>query len=105
MKKAIAETERRREKQKGYNLAHGITPRSVEKGIKEILASIYERDYVSIVREPTMDVAEEDPAKLEERIKRLKREMADAAKDLKFERAAEVRDRMLALEKRLLTLG
>ncbi len=105
MKKAIAETRRRRAKQDRYNKAHGITPKSVEKGIKEILASIYERDYVTIAKEPAAEPTMDDPVVLEGEIKRLRKEMADAARLLEFERAAELRDRALALEKSLLALS
>jgi excinuclease ABC subunit B len=79
MQAALDETNRRREKQKIYNAAHGITPESVKKSIGDILASVYERDHLTIIRD------------LETRMKR-------AADDLEFEEAVRLRDEIRRLE-------
>jgi excinuclease ABC subunit B len=92
MKQAIGETERRREKQRAYNEAHGITPRTIQ---KSILSSMGERDYVAL---PARRDAAQDSATLEEQLELLRSEMLLAAESLDFERAAELRDRMRQLE-------
>jgi excinuclease ABC subunit B len=94
----LEETDRRREVQERYNAEHGITPRSVQKNISSLRDSIWERDYVTV---KTAEEAgeEEIPAhELPELLDALRREMSEASKDLDFERAAELRDRIQALE-------
>ncbi|PNU19105.1 excinuclease ABC subunit B [Geothermobacter hydrogeniphilus] len=105
MRACIDETERRRAAQLAYNREHGITPQSVKKGMRSILEDIAEQDY------PAPPLAAEelasygnDPRRLRREIKQLKQEMLTAAADLEFEKAAELRDRMLVLEKRELEL-
>jgi excinuclease ABC subunit B len=98
MKKAMEETERRRRIQEAYNRKNGITPESIRKAIPEILESIYDADYVTI---PTAAEEHEEYVSLFEiprLIARLRKEMREAASKLDFERAAEVRDRIKALE-------
>jgi excinuclease ABC subunit B len=100
MKKAMDETRRRRRIQEAYNRKHGITPETVRKAIPDILASIYEADYVTV---PT--VAEEPEEyvsvfEISKRLSRLKKEMRAAASKLNFEKAAEIRDRIKSLEER-----
>jgi excinuclease ABC subunit B len=98
IRETMAETDRRRELQRRYNEEHGITPRSVVKRISSIRDSIWEQDYV------TVPLAEEHkgeaipPHELAQLIDDLRREMRTAAKELAFERAAELRDRIQALE-------
>jgi excinuclease ABC subunit B len=97
MEAAITETDRRRRLQEAYNLEHGITPATIQSKIKDILASVYEADYV------TVPIAAEEQApysveKPEAMIKRLKKEMQAAAKKQEFERAAVLRDRIRVLE-------
>jgi len=105
MARAIHETKRRRRIQAEYNKRHGITPKSIEKAIPDLLRTVYEADYPAIPqvaeREPWM----EDPRVLERRIKKLKKEMRAAAERLEFERAAELRDMILELEKRALEIS
>ncbi len=96
MQRAISETNRRRALQQAYNEAHGITPESIVKNISNVLASIFEADYVTV---PVDDEREPvDPSQLPRLLEMLKNQMLDAAKDLDFEKAAEIRDRILALE-------
>ena len=100
MKKAIAETDRRRKIQDAYNRKHGITPETVRKAIPDILESIYEADYVTV---PTAAEKGEEYVSLLEipkLLSRLKKEMRAAASKLDFEKAAEIRDRIKALEER-----
>jgi excinuclease ABC subunit B len=101
----IAETERRREIQERYNEEHGITPRTVVKRIASIRDSIWEADYVTVPTRPE-HVEEGIPAhEVPQLIESLRREMREAARDLAFERAAELRDRIRALESERLQLG
>ncbi len=106
MASAIRETERRRRIQAEYNRTHGITPETIRKGIHDILSSIYEMDYPKI---PEMGEDEEvylsDHEALKGRIEELRRMMKEAASRLEFERAAELRDRIRELERRLLEVG
>ncbi len=107
MKKAIGETDRRRQAQQAYNEEHGITPQTIQKAINEPLAALCESDYVTVPagRETGDDDGALDPAAVADRIAALRKEMRDAARQLEFERAAEVRDRIRALEKRALGLA
>jgi excinuclease ABC subunit B len=98
MRRTIEETERRRKVQTEYNVTHGITPEGIKKEIIDVLSSIYEKDYYTI----PLDEFEEQgiqPKKLTKVMKKLKREIGDAAKKWDFERAAQLRDRLLKLEK------
>jgi excinuclease ABC subunit B len=100
MRRAIEETNRRRNLQKRYNEAHGITPESIKKDISDILGSVYEADYVSIpiVSEPEEEYITLDS--LHRAIRSLKKEMLGAARRLDFEEAARLRDRIVHLEDR-----
>ncbi len=104
MKVTLAETERRRTLQEEYNRRHGITPESIKKSIRELLQSVWERDYytVEVVRGEEDVFASADA--LETRLKELESAMKEAAKRLDFERAAELRDRIRALRKKELAL-
>ena len=98
MQACIDETSRRRAIQVDYNREHGITPQSVKKGLRTILESIEERDYyaVPLAAEPKEEyIAVKDIPRL---VKKMRKEMLAAAKDLDFERAAELRDRIKKLE-------
>src|SRR5215212_9683275 len=103
MRLAIGECRRRREKQRTYNEEHGITPTSIIKNIDEVLASISERDYltVDVAREPRQrfrTVAERDA-----HVARLQEDMRKAAANLDFEKAARLRDEIRQL--RIADLG
>jgi excinuclease ABC subunit B len=98
MDQAILETNRRRKIQEEYNKVHRITPQTVKKSVRNILASIYDADYFTV---PTVsDIKEEYVATKEipMMIQKLKREMKEAASRLEFERAAEIRDRIHRFE-------
>jgi excinuclease ABC subunit B len=100
MKRAMDETNRRRKTQESYNREHGITPETVQKAIPDILASIYEADYVTVpmvAEKPEEYVSIFEISKL---VSRLKKEMREAASKLNFEKAAEIRDRIKSLEER-----
>jgi excinuclease ABC subunit B len=99
MQNAIGETERRRHIQEEYNTVHGITPTTIIKSIESTLVTAYEADYFKIPIE--LDKYDEySPKQLKETIAELEMEMRQAAKDMKFEHAAEVRDRIKYLRER-----
>jgi excinuclease ABC subunit B len=99
MANAIGETERRRHIQEEYNTEHGITPTTIIKSIESTLVTAYEADYFKIPIE--LDKYDEySPKQLKETIAELEMEMRQAAKDMKFEHAAEVRDRIKYLRER-----
>ncbi|HEX9874139.1 MAG TPA: excinuclease ABC subunit UvrB [Deferrimonas sp.] len=105
MQTCIDETGRRRQTQLAYNEEHGITPESVKKSLRTILEDIAEKDYLEL---PMVAEGVEDylsPAEMKKEVARLKGEMLAAAADLEFEKAAELRDRLLALERRELGLA
>jgi excinuclease ABC subunit B len=105
MQSCIEITRRRRQVQQDYNLEHDITPQSVRKQIRNILESVEEHDYVTVplAAEPVEEyVSAKDVPKL---VKRLRKEMLAAAKDLDFEKAAGLRDRIRNLEDQALKLG
>jgi excinuclease ABC subunit B len=100
MERAIAETERRRDKQEEYNTANNITPESVRKGIADILDSVYERDHVLIATgsgEGEFEEAATIGHNFEAVIADLETRMRAAAADLDFEEAARLRDEIKRL--------
>jgi excinuclease ABC subunit B len=99
MQYAIEETARRRGLQEKYNTENGITPRTIVKSIDATLVTAYEADYFKVPLE--LDKFEEySPKQLKETIKQLEMEMRQAAKEMKFEHAAELRDRLKYLRER-----
>ncbi|MBX3244930.1 MAG: excinuclease ABC subunit UvrB [Acidobacteria bacterium] len=99
MRHAMDETERRRKIQEEYNREHGITPTTIVKPIEATLVTAYEADYFKVPLD--LDVLEEySPKQLKETIVQLEAEMRSAAKEMKFERAAELRDKMKYLRER-----
>jgi excinuclease ABC subunit B len=99
MADTIKETERRRALQAAYNAEHGITPETIRSSIRELLQTVYERDYYTVDVEAPARETFESPADLERRIAELDAQMKDAARRLDFEHAAELRDRIRALRR------
>ncbi|MDY0054704.1 MAG: excinuclease ABC subunit UvrB [Methyloversatilis sp.] len=100
MKRAIAETERRRAKQIAHNAAHGITPKGVVKRIKDIIDGVYDQEEVArelMVAEEHARFEAMSEKDLAREIKKLEKEMVEHAKNLEFEKAAEARDRLFKL--------
>ncbi len=101
MKKAMDETERRRNKQIAFNLEHGITPRSIVKRIKDLIDGVYseksgkEAEKLELQKALVEDMSEKDIAR---EIKRLEKLMIEHAKNLEFEKAAKVRDQLHVLK-------
>jgi excinuclease ABC subunit B len=105
LRRAIDETDRRRELQRQFNIEHGITPTSIVKGISDSLVAIYDADYVTVPiaaeESAAYGVSDADIPRL---ITKLRKEMKAAADRYDFERAAELRDRIFALQERELEL-
>ena len=96
IKKAINETDRRREIQKQYNNENNITPETIKRDISDILESIYENDRVNVELESTEKHLVGN--NLKKHIDELKKNMMDFADDLNFEEAAKLRDEIKILE-------
>ncbi len=98
MERAMAETSRRREKQVAYNLEHGITPESVKSRIKDILASPYEKDRVTIDVGVAEDARPFMGSNFQATLRDLEGKMREAAGNLEFETAARLRDEIKRLK-------
>ncbi|MEA2327041.1 MAG: excinuclease subunit, partial [Thermoanaerobaculia bacterium] len=100
IKFAVAETKRRRAIQQAYNEAHGIEPASIIKAIDSDLVKMANLDYFEVPGGPSskarLDLT--DGEDLDKAIARLTKEMKDAAKNLDFEKAAEIRDKLRELK-------
>jgi len=104
MRKAIDETQRRRKVQEEYNKEHGITPTTIVKSIDATLVTAYEADYFKVPL--NFDAFEEySPKQLKETIIGMEHEMRQAAKEMQFERAAELRDRLKYLRERQISIA
>ncbi|WP_434516350.1 excinuclease ABC subunit UvrB [Dechloromonas sp. ARDL1] len=104
MQRAIAETERRREKQISFNQEHGITPRGVSKKIKDIIDGVYDTASLqSELKAAQQQAAYEamDEKTVAREIKRLEKQMMECAKNLEFEKAAVARDELFLLKERV----
>ena len=104
MQRAIAETERRREKQIGFNLERGITPRGVSKKIKDIIDGVYDVESVqNELKAAQQQAAYEamDEKTVAREIKRLEKLMLECARNLEFEKAAAARDDLFRLRERV----
>ena len=104
MKKAMDETQRRREKQIAYNEAHGITPRTIIKQVKDLIDGVYSEksgqeaervEQAALQKAKVEDMSEKDIAKA---IKQLEKQMMEHARNLEFEKAARVRDQLAILK-------
>src|SRR5947199_6707729 len=103
MRNALDETARRRTIPRAYNAKHDNTPQTIQKAIAEPLAAVCEADYLTVpAAEEEDELAALAPAELAKRVAALRQEMREAAKQLEFERAAEIRDRIKTLEARAL---
>ena len=104
MERAIGETERRRAKQIAFNTANGIVPRGVQKKIKDMIDGVFSpseaKEELAVAQESAKyeSMSEKQIAK---EIKRLEKAMLDHAKNLEFEKAAQVRDQLHVLKKQL----
>ena len=99
MKKAIAETERRRKIQMEYNKAHGITPVTIRKAVRELIST--SREVARTEQRLGKDPEDMDRDELTELIEKIEKQMRAAAAELNFEMAAELRDRMKELKTHL----
>ncbi len=103
IEEAVKETTRRRKKQLEYNKKYNITPETIKKSIKDDMATLYMMDYLTV---PKMEEEQEDfkivdKRKIPEMIKKLEKKMKEYAKHLEFEKAAEVRDKIIILRSQL----
>jgi len=99
IRRAMAETNRRREKQRIFNEENGITPASIVKPVDMALASIVAADYVTV----PVELSEEElaaPDQLDQLIAHLEKQMREAAKQFEFEKAAQLRDRIKGLKEK-----
>jgi len=104
MQRAIGETDRRRQKQVAYNTEHGITPIGVTKRIKDIIDGAYDYEEAQQLRKAAQQEAaytHMSDKQLTREVKRVEKDMLDAAKNLEFETAAQLRDQLKILKKQL----
>lgn len=105
MERALAEMSRRREKQMAYNKKHGITARSIQKAVPDLIRNLCDKDYTNIAKAaetPEVYMSDQDFNKM---VVKLRKQMKEAAATLDFEQAAIYRDRLLELERRKVELG
>ena len=105
MQKSIEETSRRRKLQMEFNKQHNITPETIRKEIRDVLSSPAERDYVTIELEPPKTLSDVPPKDIPKVIEKLTKDMFAFARDLEFEKAANLRDRIRELENVQLRYG
>jgi excinuclease ABC subunit B len=101
----LDETKRRRSIQEKFNRDNNITPESIVKSISNVLSSIYEADYVTVPVDKKAKIEMTEEEDIEALIKKLTTEMKQAAKNLEFEKAADLRDQIKDLNSILLQMG
>ena len=99
MRAALDETQRRREVQMAYNEEHGITPKTIQKAVRDLIS--VSRKVAASVLQMEKDPESMSEKELEKLIKELEKQMKKAAADLNFEAAAELRDKLIELKKTL----
>ena len=106
MRRAIDETERRREKQLQFNAKHGITPQTVQKNVADIMegahpgAPMKAKQYAKIAEE-VAEYATLTPAQMSKRLRELEKQMHKHAENLEFEEAARIRDQLKSMRERV----
>ncbi len=102
MQKAISETDRRRCKQVEYNVAHGITPKGIVKKVRDMIDGVYNPEQLQLELKAAQAQARYETMsekQLAREIKQLEKQMLEHARNLEFEKAAQVRDRLTELKK------
>jgi excinuclease ABC subunit B len=101
IRRMVEETRRRRALQEEYNRAHGITPATVKKAIREILSTVYEADYYTVPLAGEEPDGFLPPEVIPRRIMEMEREMLRLAREYRYEEAASLRDRIHAYRERM----
>ncbi|HBZ2996328.1 TPA: excinuclease ABC subunit UvrB [Legionella pneumophila] len=104
MQRALTETERRREKQKAFNLKHGITPKGINKSVEDILEGAYIGKRKTLVAEQAPRYTHWSPQELAKQINALEKQMYAHAQNMEFELAAKIRDEYLLLKEQLMKI-
>ncbi|HHT7622279.1 TPA: excinuclease ABC subunit UvrB [Legionella pneumophila] len=104
MQRALTETGRRREKQKAFNLKHGITPKGINKSVEDILEGAYIGKRKTMVAEQAPRYTHWSPQELAKQINALEKQMYAHAQNMEFELAAKIRDEYLLLKERLMKI-
>ena len=107
IRKTMDETGRRRTIQAEFNRENNITPETIRKNITDILSSLAEQDYVTVEteEEAESEIASIPVERISREIDKLTAQMFEAARDLEFEKAAELRDLIRALERKQISTG
>jgi excinuclease ABC subunit B len=102
MKRAIGETDRRRQRQVDFNTANNITPVGIVKRVRDMIDGVYDPQQAKLVLKAAQDQARYDgltEKQLAREIKQLEKQMLEHARNLEFEKAAQARDRLTELKK------
>jgi excinuclease ABC subunit B len=108
MKAAIEETDRRRAKQVAFNKEHGIEPKGISKRIKDMIDGVYDPQEARETRKAAQEEAKYEALsekQLDQKVRKLEKEMLEAARNLEFERAASLRDELKTLRGRLMMVA